>query len=389
MKRLVLVWSACAAVACVPKSAAVRTSAPPLTAEEAVALVPEKVPERAAWAADVVRALEGHRLPGDAPAVCAVMAVIEQESGFDADPAVPGLPKMVLARLAEKVEKLGPLGGPALKALLDQRAPGTTRSFEERIPLLKTERDVDRWFRELLAYYRGQHPATLFAADVVSELLSAKGLDALNPVTTAGSMQVSVRFAERVAKERGFPVENVREQLYTREGGVYYGALRLLGYPANYEDPVYRFADYNAGVYASRNASLQAQLTELTGRPLATDGDFLAYDARAEPLDVDTQSLRATLAFRERYAPQLTEGRIRKDLLREKELAFEQTETYRAIRRAYVEKKKVAAPYAQIPAVTLQSPKLTRERTTGWFARSVEQRYRRCLERAAAARLLR
>ncbi|PTL81536.1 DUF1615 family protein [Vitiosangium sp. GDMCC 1.1324] len=362
--------------------------APPLpprvTAEEAQKLVPPDVKDREGWAQDVLAALEAHRLYPSAEAVCSVMAVIEQESGFQANPPVPGLARIVQQRLEAYSDKLGPLGPPALKALLNGKAPGQTRTFEQRLQQVKTERDLDRIFRELLEYYETEYPKTYTAAQLASALFKSTRLEDLNPITTAGSMQVSVRFAEELAGGDERALQRVREELYTRGGGVYYGAARLLGYEAHYSDPLYRFADYNAGFYTSRNAALQQQVSRLTGLELVQDGDLLAYDKQGEPLDQDSNSLKALLAFRQRYAQDLSERRVRKDVLKEKELGFEETDTWTAIKRTYQEVTGEPPEYARLPTVVIRSPKMSTERSTAWFAQSVNKRYLRCMGRYAA-----
>jgi hypothetical protein len=147
---------------------------------------------------------------------------------------------------------------------------------------------------------------------------------------------------------------------------------------------VYRFADYNAGIYASRNAAVQAQLARLTGESLVLDGDLLAYDRDGRATDEDSRTLRALLRFRERFAPELSERRVRQDVSKEKTLAFERTQTYGAITRLYAQRFGRSPEYAVLPEVELVSPKLRGKRSTAWFARSVDRRYRACLQRAPA-----
>ncbi len=62
-----------------------------------------------------------------------MLAVIEQESGFEANPAVPGLARIVQQRLEAYADKLGPLGPPTIKALLEGKAPGHSHTFEQRL----------------------------------------------------------------------------------------------------------------------------------------------------------------------------------------------------------------------------------------------------------------
>jgi hypothetical protein len=374
-----------ALAACAPRNVRPEPPLPPrVTVEQAAKLVPPEEKDREGWAQDVMAALEAHRLYPSAEAVCSVLAVIEQESGFEANPAVPGLARIVQQRLEGYADKLGPLGPPAVRGLLEGKAPGQTQTFEQRLKGVKTERDLDRIFRELLEYYETEYPKTYVAAQLASSLFKSTRLEDLNPITTAGSMQVSVSFSADLAGGDEQAERRVREELYTRGGGVYYGTARLLGYEAHYSEPLYRFADYNAGFYASRNAAVQAQVSRLTGLELVPDGDLLAYDKQGEPVDEDSNSLKALLAFRQRYAPDLSERRVRKDVLKEKELAFEETDTWEAIKRTYQEVTGEAPAYAQLPTVVIRSPKISGEKSTVWFAQSVNRRFQKCMARYSA-----
>jgi hypothetical protein len=72
---------------------------------------------------------------------------------------------------------------------------------------------------------------------------------------------------------------------------------------------------------------------------------------------------------------------VRADVREEKTAELEATATWRAIKRAWAQQKGVDAPYARVPEVTLKSPKLSHDRSTAWFAKNVNARYLRCLER--------
>ncbi|MBM4281071.1 MAG: DUF1615 family protein, partial [Deltaproteobacteria bacterium] len=253
-------------------------------------------------------------------------------------------------------------------------APEAAPTFGERIARLKTERDLDRLFRDVKAALTRSHPGSVAIAGALAVLAGRGDLDSLNPVTTAGSMQVKVDFARTLSP--ALDDAAVREQLYTRAGGVRAGTARLLGYAASYEDVVYRFADYNAGVYASRNAALQMQIAALAGVPLTRDGDLLIYAPDGSVRDVDGETLRALMALAPRLG--LSERRVRADARREKSVDLEDTDTWRAVRAAFSAQTGRPAPYAQVPAVDLRSPKLSRARTTSWFASSVKQHYARC-----------
>lgn len=371
------------ALAGCPRRAPEPPPPPRLTLPEVVDLIPSRVKERTGWAEDVLHAFEAHALYPDLQNVCAVLAVIEQESGYEENPAVKGLSKLVRKELEEKLELLGPMKGSVLEGLLAGKAPETKLTFHERLDRVRTERDLDLLFRDLLDYYRVEMPKAYQAANMASQLSGRGAIDDWNPITTAGSMQVQVAYALEVAGKKKREAWQVRDSLYTRRGGVDYGTSRLLGYSAGYDRPVYRFADYNAGFYASRNAALQRQLTELTGIALATDGDLLAYDEDGDPSSKDSNTLKALLTFREKFAPGLSEWTLRRDVRREKEQSFEETKTWEELRRVYRERTGKDPHYAELPDVAIESPKMAQKRSTAWFARSVNRRYEDCLSRPA------
>ena len=374
----------CGVVRPEPGAAAGPPVPPPLTAPQIAALLPDQVRDARGWSEVILNALAANEVPAEPTAACSVIAIIGQESSFQEDPVVPGLARLVRARIDRYKSKLGPIGDPLFARLLAGHAPEDARSFEERLDHVRTERDVDVLFRDLLAYYEVNHPAMFTALRWAGKIVDVGDLAELNPITTAGSMQVSVRFAEQWARARKGSTAtsgSVRDALYTRAGGVYYGTARLLGYPVHYDQPLFRFADYNAGFYSSRNAAVQAQVSQLTKIPLALDGDLLAYQKNGEPRDEESASSRAVRRLTERVAPRLSERDVRRDLLTEKTLAFEDTETYRAIKGAAQQRAGHPAEYATLPDVTLESPKLSRTLSTAWFARAVDRRYQACLAR--------
>ena len=139
---------------------------------------------------------------------------------------------------------------------------------------------------------------------------------------------------------------SVRDSLYTRRGGVKYGTARLFTHDAPYTDPRHRFADYNAGVWASRNAAVQALASNLTGIDIALDGDILRYDSDGEPSAETSNTMRVLLAVAAAHPDQLSERQVRKDARLEKTAAFDQTPTVRVVRETWSAKHDRTWPYA-------------------------------------------
>jgi hypothetical protein len=174
--------------------------------------------------------------------------------------------------------------------------------------------------------------------------------------------------------------ESVRREVFTRRGGLYFGTAHLLAYDAPYDQPLYRFADFNAGRLASRNAAFQNALSVASGLPVALDGDLLPRSSGAPR--GETERAAGTLSGR----LGLSEPAIRRDLEKGEDAGFEKTALYERV-FAYAEQlDRRTLPRAVLPRIDLQSPKFTRKLTTEWFARRVDERHRRCLARIATPR---
>lgn len=150
-------------------------------------LLPANVSDRAAWTGDITRAFVALRMTMTAERLCAAIAVIGQESGFQSDPTVPGLARIVWRQLEQRREKYG-----IPKAVLDLALLKTSpdgRSYRIRIDALRTEAQMNALYEDLSSEVPGGR--TLLAD--------------FNPVRTGGPMQVSVAFAEQQVREQPYP----------------------------------------------------------------------------------------------------------------------------------------------------------------------------------------
>lgn len=338
----------------------------PTAAREAVLRVlPSSVDDRVGWAADIHAALATLELPSTPDNLCAVIAVTEQESSFRADPAVPGLPAIAWKEIDRRAESAG-VPKVAVRAALALRSPDG-RSYAERIDAVKTERQLSEIFEDFI----GMVP------------LGKSFFASRNPVRTGGPMQVSIAFAAAHAEARKYPYaikESLRREVFTRRGGLYFGAAHLFDYGAPYDKLLYRFADFNAGRYASRNAAFQQALGVASGLSVKPDGDLLPHAADAPR--GETERAAVTLAAR----LGLSEAAIRRDLERGEEAGFEKTELYERVFTFAERLDRRTLPRAVVPRINLQSPKFTRKLTTEWFANRVDERLQRCLGRIGTAR---
>ena len=186
-------------------------------------------------------------------------------------------------------------------------------------------------------------------------------------------MQVGVAFAQQHTE--GYPWEmtgTVRQEVFSRRGGLWFGTYHLLNYPASYSTPLYRFADYNAGWYASRNAAFQNAVSKATGAKLALDGDLILYgSSETGSTERALRKLGATFGMSDRD--------IRRQLERGDSQKFEETKLYREVYRLAEKKSGKTLAREMLPGIQLESPKITRNLTTAWFAKRVDDRRAKCM----------
>jgi hypothetical protein len=333
---------------------------PDLVRSEIVRLLPAGVADRQGWATDIYTAFDSQKLDPTVENLCSVLAVTEQESNFQVDPAVPGMGRIAQDEIDRRAGKAH-IPNLLVRSALDIRSP-TGKTYSERLSAARTEKDLSAIFDDFI----GMVPLgrTLFGN--------------FNPVHTAGPMQVSTEFAERQARDYPYPVErSIRHEVFSRRGGMYFGIAHLLGYPVNYDRPVYRFADFNAGWYASRNAAFQSAVARLSGKRLALDGDLISYGFGPSlgQTELAVRSLHQQLGMRN--------PTIRSQLEKGETLEFEDTELYKQVFALADKAAGKPLPRAILPGIVLESPKITRKLTTAWFAQRVEERRVRCMARAS------
>jgi hypothetical protein len=337
-------------------------AAPSATPVESRALIrrllPDYVKDREGWVTDIYASFAVEGLDVTQPNACAVMAVIEQESSFRVNPAIPGLGAMAWKEIDTRADHAGVPRLLVHGAL--QVISRTGRSYSDRIDAAKTEKDLSDIYEDFI----GSVP------------LGKRLFEDRNPVRTRGPMQVNVAFASQYSGIRPYPYPakgSVSDELFTRRGGLYFGIAHLLAYPASYDRYLYRFADFNAGQYSSRNAAFQAAVSVISGIPLTRDGALLPRDNSAKGAGSTEMALRAV-------APRLhlSEREIHSALEEERTREFERTQLYRAVFDLADRTSRSPLPRAVVPRIDLHGPKISRKLTTAWYAERVNGRFERC-----------
>ncbi|MFQ2222379.1 DUF1615 domain-containing protein [Aeromonas enteropelogenes] len=327
-----------------------------------VRFLPKQVPDKQGWANDVVTALTSQGLTVSDHNVCSVLAVAEQEATYQADPVVPNLSKIAWKEINARAGKLL-IPEFVVRTALSINSP-TGKTYAERIDRVRTEREMSEIFEDMI----GMLP------------MGKRLFGNLNPVRTGGPMQVSIAFAEANARGYPYPVkDSIRHEVFTRRGGIWFGTKHIFGYPADYPDTLYRFADFNAGWYASRNAAFQAAVSRLSGKNLALDGDLIRYGT---DLPGNTELAVYSLASR----VNMSKKAISQSLRLGDSSDFAKSDLYHRVFTLADKQAGKRLPRAILPGIQLKSPKITRNLTTAWFAKRVDDREQACVRKMATIR---
>ncbi len=322
--------------------------------------IPRGVPDRAGWSLDINAAFVALGLTPTPEGVCAVVAVIEQESGFHVDPIIPDLGAIAWREIERRAEH-DAIPVSLVHQVLELKSP-TGQSYAARIDHARTEKELSDIFED----FTGAIPLgrSLFAS--------------WNPIRTRGPMQVNVAFAEEFAAAHPYPYpvkQSIADEVFTRRGSLYFGVAHLLDYQAPYDRYLYRFADFNAGQYASRNAAFQRAVSVASGLPLDADGALLPHAGAGGTghTELAVRALSGRL--------HLDEAAIHAALEQGKTEGFERTALYQAVFALAAHAEGRPLPRAVVPQIRLEGPKISRNLTTAWYARRVDERFRSCLKR--------
>ena len=149
--------------------------------------LPRDLADRSGWTADIYTAFNVEALPPSRENICAVVAVIEQESGFQVNPIIPGLPAIAWREIDRRAAEVGVPRMLVAGALELHSSSG--RSYRERINAAHTEKDLSDIFEDFTSLV--PMGKTLFADR--------------NPIRTRGPMQVNVAFVAQYASARPYP----------------------------------------------------------------------------------------------------------------------------------------------------------------------------------------
>ncbi|MDN6109557.1 MAG: DUF1615 domain-containing protein, partial [Enterobacterales bacterium] len=112
-----------------------------------------------------------------------------------------------------------------------------------------------------------------------------------------------------------------------------------------------------------------------SGIKLALDGDLINYGTdKPGSTELAVRSLGKRL--------DMSDSTIRRALEKGDSIDFEKTSLYKQVYALAEKSSGKKLPREILPGITLESPKITRQLTTAWFAKRVDGRWQKCMAKA-------
>jgi hypothetical protein len=129
-----------------------RASGPKISEADAHTLIerslPGSVSDKPGWTDDIYAAFTTQQIEPTQENVCAVVAVIEQESGFHVNSVVPGLPSIAWKEIHTRADhSLVPWM--LVRGALELKSP-TGRTYSDRIDHARTEKDLSDIYADFI-----------------------------------------------------------------------------------------------------------------------------------------------------------------------------------------------------------------------------------------------
>lgn len=299
-----------------------------------------------AWIHAIISAAQTNNLPVCKEVLALLASIVSIESGFRADPPAMDPSRgedmnAVLERAEQDLfDKMGPVMSvpPVPQVYQIYRA-----KYYPKLLACRTEKDIELVARSIVKNLKDDAESL---PDFLRKIIF-KELDKVrNVVRSKGSMQLNFPRARQVVKDRGdrYSDEELTEYMYTLRGGVDVGAAALkpmfVQYGALYAKPgdlswlFFVGMDYHYGPFSSRNMMEQIRIRDLSGQKIPLDGDFLHYDEAGEPLDQESQTLRAAASV---FSSELRES-VHEAFLLEKYPHYVYTDLHKAIAKAHLDR---------------------------------------------------
>jgi Protein of unknown function (DUF1615). len=110
--------------------------------------MPASVKDRDAWAQDIATTFSSQKLAPTLENICSVLAVAQQESNYQADPAVPGLNKIAWKEIDKRAQRMHI---PLLLVHTALKIPSPNgKSYSERLDNARTEKELSAIFDDFI-----------------------------------------------------------------------------------------------------------------------------------------------------------------------------------------------------------------------------------------------